>query len=69
MYSTFMKFVGAVGVVAFFFPRQYAAFGFGTAWERSDSIEWKPGFFSVVRAMGAFAVLLAYRALKKPRLT
>jgi hypothetical protein len=66
-YTTFMKFVEAVGVVAFFFPRQYAAFGFGTAWKRSDSIEWKSGFFQGVRVIGAFSVLLAYRALKEPR--
>ena len=66
-YTTFMKFVGAVGVVAFFFPRQYAAFGFSIAWNRSDSIEWKSGFFQAVRVAGAFSVLLAHRALKEPR--
>lgn len=66
-YTTFMKFVGAVGVVAFFFPKQYAAFGFGIAWKQSDSIEWKSGFFQGMRVMGAFSVLLAHRALKESR--
>ena len=66
-YTTFMKFVGAVGVVAFFVPRQYASFGFGIAWNRSDSIEWKSGFFQGVRVAGAFSVLLAHRALEESR--
>lgn len=66
-YATFMKFAGAVGVVAFFFPRQYAAFGFGIAWKRSDSIEWRSGLFPAVRVMGAFSALLAYCALKEQR--
>ena len=68
-YAAVLKFVGAVGVAAFVCPRQYAEFGFGMAWDRSDSIEWKSGFFGVVRVLGVFSVFLAYLALRGQRTT
>jgi hypothetical protein len=66
-FSTFMKVGMAAGTMAVFFPRQYAAFGFGVAWKQPDSIEWKSGFFPALRVMGAFSVLFSYCALKEQR--
>jgi hypothetical protein len=65
-YALVMKFIGVVGVIQFLFPKQYVEFGFRLAYEQPDMFEWKRGFLPAVRVIGAFCILLAFRALKQP---
>lgn len=61
-YSWLMRLVGAVGALVVAFPRQYLAFGAELAYEDPNAVEWRDGFVSGVRVIGAVLVLLAITA-------
>ncbi|ARS90671.1 hypothetical protein [Natrarchaeobaculum aegyptiacum] len=60
-YSGLMTLVGAVGAIVAAFPRQYLAFGTELAYEDPETVEWRDGFVTAVRIIGAVLVVLAIR--------
>ncbi len=64
-YTTYMKYIGLVGVTLLLFPRQYVEVGNRVAYEGSAPFEWKQGYLTQLRACGAFFVLLAFQALRR----
>ncbi|MFD1512651.1 hypothetical protein [Halomarina rubra] len=65
-YEAFMKFIGSVGAVLLCFPRQYVEFGNRVGYDGSDPFEWKKNYLPGLRVLGAFLLVLAFRALRRP---
>lgn len=56
---------GIVGLLAALFPERYARAGFAIAYEDAEELEFREGFLTAVRVLGAFAVLLAIRIRRR----
>ena len=61
-YDWLMDVTGSAGALALCFPRQYLETGASLAYEDSDALEWRKGFVTAARVLGAAFLALSIRA-------
>lgn len=66
-FAAYVGATGLVGLLALFFPERYAKAGFEIAYEDADAIEWRDGYLTGVRLLGAAAVLVSLLVLTAGR--
>jgi hypothetical protein len=56
-YSSFKRFIGIVGLLAFLFPRAYVDYGSAAAYTRGSTPEWRPWVYLGTRLVGLLYVV------------
>lgn len=64
-FSSFKKFLGVIGVLAFLFPRKYLEFGSKLAYTDAEACQWKPWVYHGTRLVGLYYVLVSMNELRK----